>query len=123
MTEIINNGFYNVDLLGPQERVNFINDAIAAAFLIKCESKYKKSFSRTLDDTLKISHFNDISTIHDFKISMVDRYMYNQRKLPKGINDNEISVINDNWQFLWIYVNDESFNFLIKKYKLKLKKI
>lgn len=116
------NGFYNTSNFSDTEIKKFIKDAIPKAYNIIVQTKYKNNAGgRVMDKELSIetvisNYFKDIS---QRKLHVIDRFAYNQGQIKKELCEYEISLVYD-WTFLYIFVNEDNFNKLIKKYNLKL---
>lgn len=114
------NGFYNTDKLTIAIKKRIINEAIGLSFHIICEEKYRNNIStREIYPDLSINKLISEGTKNNKgKLGIVNRIIYNKRSFDEK-TDYEICFHYD-WKFLYIYLNEQNFNFLIKKYKLEL---
>lgn len=117
------NGFYDTSKLKKSEIRKFLIDAIMFSYKTICQTKYKNnSIGREINKDLSISEIIDnyMKYTKSKELYVVDRFLYNSGALSKNICDYEIALTYD-WDFLYIFVNEEKFNLLIEKYNLKLK--
>ena len=112
------NGFYNTDNLSVTTVKHFCNNAIKLAYLVNCQTLV--GWQRQITKTLSIKKFIEDALLTDYTLYVVDRYEHRQRQVPKEFSDYEI-CLTYNSNFLYIFVNEDNFNILIKKYHLKLK--
>jgi hypothetical protein len=117
------NGFYNTDKLTPTKIRKFINDALQLSYSTVCQTKGKNpnSWHREVDQDLTIKSIVDTAIVtKGHKLYVIDRHMYNRGVISKELCEYEIALVYD-WHFLYIFVNEENFNLLVEKHKLKLK--
>ena len=123
------NGFYNIKHFKLKEVKEFTEEAVKLAYLVKGENKYKEKSSRKLDKTINLKYLLDKfeSTIGDFNskqkvegcFAVINRHIYNRHQVNDD-NPYEIVLYNSDWEFVYIFVNEYNFNYLINKYNLKL---
>lgn len=121
------NGFYNTDNFSDIKIKKFVKESITKAYKILVETKYKNGIiNREIDKELSIglvidNYFKFKAEFKtDRQLAVVDRFKYNQGQIKKELCEYEICLSYD-WTFLYIFVNEDNFNKLIKKYNLKLK--
>lgn len=120
------NGFYNTDNLSVTTVKRFCNDAIKLAYTVNCQTLV--GWQRQITKTLSIKKFiedaltqpTSTSSLASYSLYVVDRYEHRQKQIPKELSDFEI-CLTYNSNYLYIFVNEDNFNILIKKYHLKLK--
>jgi len=123
------NGFYNSNNLTKSQKKAFIKDAIDLSYKTSCESKYSSNVEesyRIIDKRLKlVSSLAYLLCDKTAKLDCIDRFAYNQGIIKKELCEYEICFHtlngpNNGWLLFYIFVNEESFNTLIKKYNLTL---
>lgn len=112
------NGFYKTDNFSVTEIKKFVRAAMRLAYIVNCQSKIK--WDRQIVKTLYVDQFiRDALATNDRKLFVIDRYAYYQGQIKKENCEYEI-CLHYNSNFLYIFVNEENFNKLIKKFNLKL---
>jgi hypothetical protein len=123
------NEFYNANELSKTFKRLFIKESINLSYSVSCESKYAdkapfkyRGVDKRLTLTFSINHLlNDKTAI----LTCVDRIAYGHKDAIESMDPYEICFHttngpNNGWLLVYIFVNKESFESLIKKYNLKL---
>ena len=113
------NGFYNTDNFSNVKIKKFVKEAIMLAYNVNCQSII--GYQRQIVKTVSISKYIDNAfSITDTELYVIDRFVYNQGVIKKELCEYEI-CLRYNSNFLYIFVNEDNFKYLVSKYKLKLK--
>lgn len=112
------NGFYNTDNFSATEIKKFVKDAIKLAYDVNCQTIV--GTQRQITKTLYINKYILDAINNNPTLYIVDRFTHSKGAFKKELCDYEICLAY-NSNFLYIFVNEENFNKLIKKYNLKPK--
>lgn len=112
------NGFYNTSNFSKLDIRSFVRKAIRLSYTIRCESII--GIQRQIVKTLYVDQYIKAAlNSNDYRLYVVDRFAHSNGAFKKENCDYEICLTFDS-NFLYIFVNEDNFNKLIKQFNLTL---
>jgi hypothetical protein len=114
------NGFYDTSKIkGKKKLKEFFTTVMFHSYNVIVETKYNNDNKQYGRRELNIRYTPEKIIKIGGKLNVINRDLYYQGKIEDS-KYGEISLVTDNWEFIYCYLSLEELDFIINKYDLKL---